>query len=242
MSIEAPQEGEILVYKDEADNLIEESESSQFEIVYSENHLKEGIPGITTHLGGFRSFQGKVPGFLSHEEKAFSVPWGEKEGEKTLDDKKIKHSGEGTYSISPIDERSKYSVGYGPCVGIVIVGRSAISGKEISSLSHLELSSVLFFNRDEFIRHFRQTCKEMSQISGAGSIDAVTFGGTILEEDAANFKDEYESALGLCGDITEQVLGFRPTSAVRPKDSVTAVDSAFFSNQDRQLYIERLKL
>lgn len=212
---------------------------TQFELIESQGHLKEGVPGITTRIGRFLEFRRSIQGF-SKEDRPLEVVWGGSGDVPIMNAEKIKHAGEATYSISPIDNRNKFTGSLGPCIGVVLVGRSVENNEELSCLAHLELSNILIYAREEFQKHWRRTCKEMGQRCEQGTIDAVTFGGAIYDGKIMTFEGEYNAALDLCGNTTEETLGIRPTVATVPKNNLKSADDAFFINETRELFVERV--
>lgn len=103
--------------------------------------------------------------FRLNPEKFFSSKWNKNK--------------DGTYLISPIDGKNKYSKDFLDCLSVCVVGKEIETGKNISFISH-QNPEALFENRDireRFEKDLKNRIREIVNRCGEGTIDVVILGG-----------------------------------------------------------------
>lgn len=229
-------------------------------------HLQEGIRPIIACVGDKASFK-EYPGraeafsrtaldaFMHHERhrreddyiplevdpNVLEVDWFA--WEEKLDSLKIKHGGEESYVISPVDSRDKLTKESKECVGLFVVGKENGTGENISFLSHQNTTFILHFNeagKEKFITDLRESLKEIKDRSVPGTIDALIFGGKDIDERTSHgrtYHTEYVELTDLIGKIIEEVLGFRP-KMLKPKKAEIE-DDVLADTKERRIYLRR---
>ena len=136
------------------------------------------------------------------------------------------------YVISAADEQSKRSDAYGPCLGVVVSGRSKKNGKDISFLLHH--SSLLDPKvRKKFERDLRLSISNLMKLSKKGTVDAVIFGGDF----SGIRREDYSSKVQFLNKILQEGTGVSPHVISGPSlDGDSGID-AFFDTENRKLHI-----
>jgi hypothetical protein len=148
----------------------------------------------------------------------------------------------GLHFISCTDERNKFSRGYKNCVGLIVVGRSKTTGKEISFMTHQDSSyGDQKEDRSDFDAVLNKSLVNILNDTEQGSIDAVVFGGSVPE-----INDYNRVIRKISQELTER-LGFEPIILTGPGGSigdglepkVAPTTEAYFDTQKRIVYILR---
>jgi len=167
-----------------------------------------------------------------------------------MEKENIANSGQGTYLISPIDERNKLSLEYRNCTGLAAVGTSRESGKNISFLTHQYPQEFLQDSRRAFVRDLSERLKLLKELSEEGSIDVVIYGGNYFtrddgygEYDAAGrsiveYAKDYKKSINLLSEIIKEQFGFRPVVITGP-NRISNNQNVFFDTEHRQLHVVR---
>lgn len=158
----------------------------------------------------------------------------------------MKHGGDvGSYTISPVDTKDKYSEGYFVCLGTVAVGKNE-AGEDISFMSHQNPGATFGTEIEErFKVEFAESLSTLKNQSKEGSIDVVFFGGQHPLFDSPitteHYWDAYEESMGKMRDTVFSVLNLEPTIITGPKTEEDEAEygetNAYFSTHDRRLYV-----
>ncbi len=211
----------------------------------SETSLNEGVKPIMACFGTDSEYGGQFEGLvdMSANKEILNVKWGEPA--EFLDFKGMKHDGEATYVISPADPRDKLSENYGPCIGMVVVGRDRSKKEDISVMTHQELTSILSFSKSNFEKDLAETLGDMKDRCEPGTVDAVVFGGItggVGKISDVSLEKMHMNAMMFVSKISKDELGFVPLVITAPKNEERAfsiVDNVFFKTGDRQLFVMR---
>lgn len=95
----------------------------------------------------------------------------------TLRENNMLNAGYQTYTVSDINEKDKYSKGYFNCTGIVAIGISKETNREISLLSHQDPWEFLGTSEADFDEDISMVLKKIKHSCVDGTIDIVAFGG-----------------------------------------------------------------
>ena len=155
-------------------------------------------------------------------------------------------NGHESYVISPINNKSKFSLEYADCTGIVAVGIDMSTSDNVSFMSHQNPEYFLSEDREAFLRDLRFRLSEIKEKCRSGTIDAVIFGGRFanvkqfasLDGFRDHFKDEYLQSIRLLSEEIKLKLGFSPDIISGPKFD-PAQDHVAFDNKTRRLYLAR---
>lgn len=205
-------------------------------------HLKEGVPHIVFSLiklkeggGGERWIQ-NVNNEQDKEEIRKIETGGQNVGEYSVDGPKF------YLRLNALD---KYSLHYRNCIGMVFVGTSKQSGKEISFITHMNATG--FDSNDtyreqveKFDEVLNQGIQKLQTSAEIGTIDAVIFGGADWDSSYKKIIDRYSKKI-------TNVLGFDPVVLTGPggydsedtKDKVHPSTDVYLDTQGRKIYILR---
>jgi hypothetical protein len=195
-------------------------------------HLAEGVSPIMACVGTYKEYAGEIAKIEDIEAFGHNADY---TGHPDLLDKQdIKNAGYGTYAISPVDEKPKFTENLWNCTSIVAVGREKETGKEISILTHQDPSIFLkekgkklfFVDLEDRLGEFKEKCLK-------GTIDIVIAGGNLREK----APEEYEKSIEALSSTVEGLFGFKPTVIVGPKES--GMDNIYLDTQNRRLYVVR---
>jgi hypothetical protein len=146
------------------------------------------------------------------------------------------------YVISPCDETNKQSSRYHDCSGIVVVGQSKETGREISILTHQDPTKILGDYKQLFENDLRAALREIVSKSIPGTLDIGIFGGLYelnIQTKHDTVCNEYcVKAVQFLSQIIFEELEFEPVIFTGPNiaEGATAV---YFDCQNRRLYLER---
>lgn len=172
-----------------------------------------------------------------------NIDWGATQDE--LEVEKMKHGGELTYAISPVDKRDKYSEHYVNCLGVIATGRNS-DGENISMMAHLNADLIFPSTLEEKFSHdLMERLKTLEAQSIPGSIEVVFLGGeypTVPTKDdhppsLAEYWRRYEEAIRQLHSLVSLALKIEPAIATGPKAELLQETNAYFSNDKRRLYI-----
>ncbi|HEY4523363.1 MAG TPA: hypothetical protein VJK04_00625 [Candidatus Paceibacterota bacterium] len=214
-------------------------------------HLKEGVGAITACVGTPDQFRDpKDPTrrssieIMQNELEAHNIDfYGEPKG---LAKNNVKNAGGGSYVISLIDNKDKFSNGFKNCTGLVVTGIEKQTGRNISFLSH---QYPLYFlgnddNRVRFTRDLEERLEELKGKCADKTIDAVIIGGNASIW-SLRYQKEYSESIKLLSEEVRKTLGFEPVAITGPKtdegtdEDMMFTDDVFYDNARRRLYIMR---
>jgi len=154
-------------------------------------------------------------------------------------------------AIPEIDENPKYTEQMRDCTGIVVVGVSLESGKNISFMLHVNTGNIENFNENEineFIKSVGGFMDVFISKTLSGKVDAVIFGGQVVrpwwkkgekgEKELANSLNEYKNAIRIWNKILENKLGHSCLVIAGPKDDYGNM-TVYFDTKNRRLYLKR---
>ncbi len=219
-------------------------------------HLNEGVKPIMVAVG-------------THDElgKTDAVKRIVRDGEnvdywatgKELDKRAIRNGGDGTYVISNLDNKDKFTKGLRNCTGLIASGIDKETGENISFITHQFPNKFLHSKRDEFERDLGGKLSELKVRCKDGTLDVVILGGNYLSTEDRTFgflgkkdpegfyqKTYIESIKALAGKV-ESELGFEPVVAVGPKMTggtswgKPIEENIFYDTKERRVYLERQK-
>jgi len=154
-----------------------------------------------------------------------------------------KHAGTNTYIISPIDERDVFADKYLDCTGVLVIGRDAQTGQEISFVSHQDPK---FFidggdtRAEQFAKDLSGSMEEMNRRSLEGTIDAVLLGGKYDTTDAlSKVSVHYRKSIEFLGRIVQEKLGFDPKVIPGSFEGYGCSLDATIQTQTRKIWIDK---
>ena len=156
--------------------------------------------------------------------------------------------GEGTWTISTIDNLDKFSQGFFDCTGLIVAGRDKETGENISFLSHQDPKKFLRTNRNDFIVHLQQRLIEIKTRCKPGTVDAVVVGGKYIripfdhKGTDIDYRQDYLDSIELLSQEVQKTLGFEPVIIGGPKTKRGFSDNIFYKNKDRRLYFIRPRI
>jgi hypothetical protein len=124
----------------------------------------------------------------------------------------IKQPDRYSYVISDINDKNKFSTWYCDCTGIVVVGKSKETKKNISMMSHQDPKKVLpklKFNQN-FIEDIQKRFLKIKEQSEDGTIDIVVYG----RHDYSRRK--YVQSIKFIGNSVKKQFGFEPVIVTGP--------------------------
>ena len=178
---------------------------------------------------------------LAVDSNIFEVDWFG--WEEKWNKEQVKHGGDESYVISPVDTRDKLTKEGKECIGLFVVGKEKNSGENISFMSHQNTTFLLHFNgpgKQKFIADLRDTLNELKDRAEPGTIDAVIFTGKDLPERTSHgrtYHIEYEDLCTLISDTVQSVLGFRPHALDPKTDEIE--DHVLGDTKERRIYLMR---
>ena len=234
-------------------------------IILKNDHLKDGIKPIINGIYDNNNLDKETRLFIQNFEKdAEYVNYSYRKHD--IEKNSMYNSGDSTYVISLCNEKNKYSLNYFNCTGVVAVGISKITGKNVSFLSHQD-PDFFINNKSETRLNFKKDIdKDFDYLISQcvpGSIDVVVFGGN--KEDVYknspeddNFRigiddmdellkcqfDEYNKSIKYLNCIVKQKMGFSPIVISGPNDNFKTRDHSlkvYFDNENRRLYMLKPK-
>lgn len=170
--------------------------------------------------------------FRLNPEKFFSSKWNKNK--------------DGTYLISPIDGKNKYSKDFLDCLSVCVVGKEKETGKNISFISHLNPEAI-FENRDirlRFEKDLKNRIEEIVNRCEEGTIDVAILGGNkdieyndyinsvdidkmnpqdlydFVGENASGPFEKYKNTIYLLDKIFLETLKFNPTVICGPNSNI----------------------
>ncbi|MCX6795562.1 MAG: hypothetical protein NT165_02455 [Candidatus Falkowbacteria bacterium] len=142
----------------------------------------------------------------------------------------MKNAGQGSYIISEGNEKDKFSLGYGDCLGFAMVGKDA-EGKEISLMSHKKPENAFGPKKEEFENDLSERINDFLSKVDKDTVDAVIFGGH-------RGGNKYKESIKTMGAILQERIGFEPTVMTGPNLALSMTD-AYLDTKNRRLYIVR---
>lgn len=196
-------------------------------------HLKEGVKPIMACV--FNREKSEEEDAFSSLNTANALRIDYYDSDEAMREKGLTNAGERTYLISPNNEQDKFSYDYLTCTGVIAVGRSKESGKEISFMSHEDPTSFLRDVKENFILDLRKRASELKALSEEGTVDAVVFGGNYLR-DSSDYQKTYIESIALLNKIINDELGFSPVT-LSPSTTRGASQAVYFDTQNKRIYI-----
>lgn len=141
--------------------------------------------------------------------------------------------GADTYVISEFDERDKRTNPLINCTSLVVIGRDADS-VERSFMTH-QNPDYFLKHREEFSADLRNMIRRSITMSESGTRDVLIFGGQGYQ----GYHAAYLDSIRMLGDICTEEFGFEPVVITGPNRNKQYHTTAFFSTQDRRLYLVR---
>lgn len=197
-------------------------------------HLAEGIPPIMACVGTREQFGQDLSAIENIEETGHNANFSARA--EVLNEKGFKNAGEGTYMISSIDSKPKFTKGLLNCTSMVAVGREKGTGEEISFITHQNPGQFLRKRKDEFSSHIAESLSELKKRCEDNSIDVVIAGGNANEEIPV-LLDDYKKSVKKLGGAVQETLGFDPIVIAGPKSSER--DAVYFDTKNRRLFVIR---
>ncbi|MFA5830744.1 MAG: hypothetical protein WC878_02835 [Candidatus Paceibacterota bacterium] len=151
-----------------------------------------------------------------------------------------------SYSVSPLNNENKFSLGYVMCTGVVGVGKDKWTDENISFLSH-QFPAIFLPGEmwhEKFVADLRARLEELKESCISGSVDVVIVGGEYNKR-IPRSESRYVDSVNLLKNEVVNMFGFEPVVITGPKlpsDSVTNdTEDVLFDTANRRLYISRPK-
>jgi hypothetical protein len=190
-------------------------------------HLAEGSGPIITCVGTKEQFGGEIADMVGLVEVGHDVDYsGDPE---KLEGKGYKNAGRETYVISIIDEKPKFTENLCNCTGMVAVGKSIETGRDISFLTHQDPAQFLKAKKEQFVNDLKGKLNELKKKCVEGTVDVVLVGG--------NIDYDYDESIDFLNALVKETFGFSPVVAVGPKE--WKGDDAYFDTSKRRLLVMR---
>jgi len=165
-----------------------------------------------------------------------------------LEKEGFKHSGPGSYLISPIKEGNWSSDNYCDCTAVVAIGRDAETGKEISFLTHQDPAYFVdggAEKTEKFSQELSASLKELEARSEKGTIEVLLLGGNYninAEGKKGDYQHRhYKESIKKLEQIVQDSLGFNPKVLAGPNNNVGSETIVTVETQKRKVWIERNK-
>ena len=165
-----------------------------------------------------------------------------------LEKEGFKHSGPGSYLISPIKEGNWSSERYFNCTGVWVIGTDAKTGKEISFLTHQDPAYFIDGGPDKtekFSQELSASLKELEARSKKGTIEVLILGGNYninAEGKKGDYQHRhYKESIKKLEKIVQNTLGFNPKVLAGPNNNVGSEMIVTVETQKRKVWIERNK-
>lgn len=163
---------------------------------------------------------------------------------QALSENGFKHNGEGSYLISPIDEKDWFSDKYIDCTATVGIGRDVMSGKEVSFLSHQDPNYFIDGGEEqseEFVQSLKDSLIELNAKCEPGTVEIVLLAGIYdsTNQDPDYKHDRYTRSIMKLREIIQDTLGFDPTVVAGPSN--TGSTDVIVQTQKRKIFIQRDK-
>lgn len=210
---------------------LKHNEEPKSDDVFKREHLAEGFNPIMACVGTREQYGEDIEKLedieaIGHNAKYDAHP-------DLLDMRGFKNAGFGTYVISPIDEKPKFTKDLWNCTSIAAVGRGKETDKELSVLTHQDPSKFLKVEKNLFRSHLKERLEDLKERCLAGSIDIVITGGNLRKKEP----EEYEESIEILSSYIEEIFGFKPLIICGPKEY--NLDDVYLDAQNRRLYIVR---
>lgn len=207
-------------------------------------HLNDGVPHMVFNLIKFREGSG-------HDWVSSIDNLRNKEAIEKIIDSGYEvaeyYDADRSRSYIKINELDKYSLQYKNCVGMIFIGTSKQSGKEISFVTHVSASDSDYDEwQRERIKKFDEALnsgiQELKIASADNTIDAVMFGGSSLDQ-------AYKSVIDRYSKMVHEELGFEPVVLTGPGGyygyhgeedfNIHCSTDVYLNTQERKMYILR---
>ncbi len=153
---------------------------------------------------------------LRDENDHETVVWGRKRGEEGQETDKEG----GTWAISSVSEKPKFSENYIGCTGLFVVGTDKETGKPISLLTHHDNSVFMGTRVSSFQAALQSQLKVFKERVIPESITAGFFGGLQHKKGIGRIDSTaYEEAYATVEAAVRDTLGIRTEKAIKPHTS-----------------------
>ncbi|KKQ88182.1 MAG: hypothetical protein UT09_C0002G0020 [Parcubacteria group bacterium GW2011_GWF2_38_8] len=142
--------------------------------------------------------------------------------------------GMGTYVISPVDSKDKFSKDYYDCTVLIATGLNKKTGENISFVSHQKLSSILGKEKKIFVNDLEESLDEIKNKSIEKTIDVGILGGNYAENDY--YKENYIKSIELLKQRVFKKLGFYPEVIIGPK-TIRGSETIFYKNESKKVFV-----
>lgn len=216
----------------------------------SESHLRPGIRPIMACVGTSADYADPDQEYINDPDSYKEEELVEYQASSdTLEARGQKHDHDGTYVISKIDAKDKFSYNYTNCSGVAVVGIDKETGEEVSFLTHQFPGYFLDAKNQKFDEDLNASLDDILESCEPGTVDAVIFGGNFLKQFSGysstdeGGKTSYSQKMYLrsvkhLSDILEKKLSFEPLVIVGPKNT-QGDDNFLLKTKERQLYVIR---
>ena len=233
------------------------------EVIPSEGSF-EKVPPIMTCIGTVEDFREYLPesfdamrmldGEADRRAQTISPDIDNVSWKANDEDKKeagLLSGGSREYVISPLNSNNKFSSGLYSCLCLVVVGKSRITNKNISTMLHTPLYNPaddvdgkslggLINSLDPQLNALKEECID-------GSIDSVIAGGLINKRYEAWDTEHYTDMKDFLSERVKRVCGITPVHVGGPKkldttqgkDTEQVADDVYFENDTRRLFLLR---
>ena len=217
-------------------------------VIQERVHLREGVPVISGEIVDTAKGNPELETIREEMDEDGETHWVDFEGGdfEALEAEGFKDAGVGSYLISPIGERNWFSDRYMSCTGVVAIGRDAITGKELSFLSHQDPNYFAEGDKDKvetFSQALADSLKELKARSEKDSIEVLLVGSNF--NPAASVRDythdQYKKSIQALKQIIQQSMGLDPKVLAGPNYSVGSETVVVVETQKRKVWIDRDK-
>ncbi|MDO8660225.1 MAG: hypothetical protein Q7K54_06580 [Candidatus Parcubacteria bacterium] len=217
--------------------------NERLSVAKKEGHLKEGVKPIFASMGSREDYNDSALNFPGDSELNSALDVDFFSSPSDLREKGFLAENYG-YVISAINDSDKLSRSFANCTGLVVAGKDKITGKNISFLSHQNPVQFLHKKKENFINDLKQRLAEIKERCEDGTIDAVVVGGWYVAGSSTSgipYEQEYIDSVKLLSAEVKQIIDFEPIVINGPK-LVRGQDSVYYKNEDRRLYLMRVKV
>lgn len=194
-------------------------------------HLKEGTLPIIAVVASENQLHDEV---IDFETKGENITYYYPPGSNT--DKGWYLAFDRGFVISGISKEKKFTKSLSACMAVVAVGTDAVTGDNISFLTHQDSWNG---STKEFEVFLKKRFDELKDRCIDKTIDVVLLGGEFVPSDP--YGTSYRDYVKKLSEMVSDSTGFKPTVIVGPKGikSQYEFDSAYFDTETRRLFVTR---
>lgn len=144
----------------------------------------------------------------------------------------VDYNPESDYTISPIDDKNKFTDGLANCTSLVVVGNERDTGRNISFQTHQSDPPA----ENMFYKELARILDEIKSRSSEGTVSVVITGGSAAHPVR---EKAYKVTTSLIAKTVREKIGIEPHFAVEPKVDAKNDELVYCDTQNRKIFIIR---